>query len=126
MLHVRSNNLPNHCFRAFSENTAGEVDDDMNFAKATAIDFKVEWNRDVEDIEVIEEEEIDDETGLEVTNLLCNVNAASSAKLPQDSGYALNGGVENPFLTGVGINGVMFEYPYLFSERWQSQYYTPA
>lgn len=119
MIYVRSNNLPNHCFRAFSENVSGENDDDDNWPSQYAIDFRVEWNRDVQDIIVVEDEDIDDDTGGKVTDLLCDVNAAAKTKLPSGSGYT-NYGAENPFFTGLGTNGVMFEYPFLFSDRWQA------
>jgi len=122
MIYVRSNNLPNHCFRAFSENVSGETDDDNNWAGQYDIDFRVEWNRDVQDIIVVEESEIDDDTGSLVTDLLCDVNAAAKSRLPSGSSYT-NYATENPSFVGLGTNGVMFEYPFLFSERWQSQNY---
>jgi hypothetical protein len=59
----------------------------------------------VQDIVVVEEEEIDDDTGDLVTELLCDVNAAAKSRLPSGSGFT-NNAAENPFFVGVGTNGV--------------------
>lgn len=70
-------------------------------------------------------EEEDSETIELATALLCDVDAASEAKLSISSGYALGASAdgENDSFVGVALDGVQFEHPFRFSYRWQRDYY---
>lgn len=109
-IQVRTNGLPNHCYRQFTSSDEG-LNDDTYYVSPTDVDFDVIWNRDVleESNSSITEENTD--TSEKATSLLCATDGLDTSNMLSGTGYVNNAGGDAQ-LVGVALDGVRFGYPY--------------